>query len=648
MTPTPLIALLLLPLLFVPLFVPLGPGPQAAERGLEKQRQTFLDARRAVQKGQLKKYRKLAKGLEGYILYPYLRYEELRRGLKQAKDSEIRQFLTAHDGEAVAILLRRHWLNHLAKNKRWEAYVADYRPDHSTNRRCHYLTALLNVGKRKEAWVEIEKAWVVGKSQPTACDPAFDAWRKAGKLTKERVLKRVDLAMSKRQLRLVTYLAKLLPKKEAQWVRRWQRIHRNPVKELPKLKAGKSDAAWRAKLFAYGIDRLARRDGDKALATWRKRAKSFNLNDRQRAKAERALGLRLAYKHHTDAAELLAGLPESDEESRRWRISNEIWHGRWGEALGALDDLPPEEAEKDQWRYWRARALEGLGAKGEARRLYSAVADGNGYYGFLAAERAGESPRVTTDPLEVEPWELDQMAEQPPMKRARELYAVKLTTDANREWYYFTRDLEPHAKRVAAKLADQWGWHHRAILTVAKSGHLDDLELRFPTPFRERIMKAAKRTQLDPAMVYALIRQESAFKHDARSPVGALGLMQLMPATAKRTGQLIKRPVRSNWEILDTDTNIHLGTSHLNHLMEKFEKNRIFTAVAYNAGPHRIPRWLPDEQAQPADAWIEGVPFDETRGYIKRILAYTLIYEWRLGRSLTPLSTHMPEIEPGS
>ena len=642
--------LLAIPLLTLLLVLALPPvDARAATPSLEQQRQSFLDARRAAKKGRSKQFKKLARGLEGYILYPYLQYEVLRRGLKKgtAKTTEIAQFLERHDGEVVAMLLRRHWLNHLADKGRWEEYLTFYRRDHTTTRHCHYLYARVKSGRTEGLWDEVDEMWLVGKSQPKACDPVFDAWQAAGRMTKEKVLARVELAMERRRLRLVTYLAKLLPAKEAKWVRHWQRIHRRPAQELAKLKPG-GDPQWSAKLFAYGVVRLARKEDEKALELWRTRADQFDLSDLQRATTERALGLRLAYRRHPEAANLLADLPDADDDTRRWTIANHAWHGRWNDLLGTLDALPEEEADKDQWRYWRARALEESGANNEAQRLYAETTDGNGYYSFLAAERAGQSPGPQSEPLPVQPWSVDQMAKQPALLRARELYAVKLTSDADREWYYFTRDLDVDAKRAAAKLAERWGWHHRAILTVAKAGHLDDLELRFPTPFREPILKAAKRAKLDPAMVFALIRQESAFKRDARSPVGALGLMQLMPATAKQTGRLIKRPVRNNWEILDATTNIRLGTSHLNHLMKRYKDNRIFTAVAYNAGPHRIRKWLPEDNARPADVWIEGVPFDETRGYIKRILAYTLIYEWRLGRPLTPLSRHMPEIEPKS
>ena len=642
----------LLPLLFALSLLAAQPLPAVAKpAGLEQQRQAFLDARRAIKRGRLKEYRKLAKGLEGYILLPYLHYEELRRDLKRADPKRIARFLEEHDGETVARLLRRKWLDHLAKKQRWKEYLAFYRPDISTSRHCHHLNARIQGGETDTVWDEVDQTWLVGKSQPKACDPVFEAWRKAGRMTKRKVLERVELAMERRRLRLVTYLAKLLPSEEAKWVRRWQRIHRHPERELAKLKPGKKgaqDNQWRARLFAWGVVRLARKDEDQALKEWHDRAGRFALSDELKADTERDLGLRLALRHHPEADELLAAHPDPDEKARQWRITNHIWHQEWPELLGALDDLPEEAIDEDRWRYWRARALEGIGSSAESRRLYAEAAAGNGYYSYLAAERAGHAPAVHNEPLPVQPWAVDQMAKQPALRRAHELYEVKLTTDANREWYYFTRDLTPEAKRVAAKLAERWGWHHRAILTVAKSGHLDDLELRFPTPFREPILKAAKRAKLDPAMVFALIRQESAFKRDARSPVGALGLMQLMPATAKQTGRLIKRPVRRNWEILDADTNIHLGTSHLNHLMRRYKENRIFTAVAYNAGPHRIRKWLPKDDTRPADVWIEGVPFDETRGYIKRILAYTLIYEWRLGRPLTPLSRHMPEIEPRS
>jgi soluble lytic murein transglycosylase len=196
----------------------------------------------------------------------------------------------------------------------------------------------------------------------------------------------------------------------------------------------------------------------------------------------------------------------------------------------------------------------------------------------------------------------------------------------------------------AAKLADAWGWHGRAIMTVARTPHLDDLEMRFPLAYHDRLLKQASANRIDPAWMYAIVRQESAFMADARSPAGALGLMQIMPSTGRRIGRSLSKPLGNRLQLLDADVSLEFGSTYLRTLLDQLDENPILAAAAYNAGPHRVERWRPAERNMSADLWIENVPFRETREYLRRVIAYTTIYEQRLGRAPVRVSERFASI----
>ncbi len=609
---------------------------------LDHQRARFSEARAALNAGNLGRFEKLSAELEGYALYPYLRYWWLQRNLGRVDPAEIRAFLQVHEGTPLEGRLRSAWLARLARKGAWTDYLKDYRDVGSTELACHYVHAKLRSDQREEVWEEIERLWLVGQSQPDACDPAFKAWREAGRMSRSAVIARIGLAMEANQLGLASYLARFLPEEERPWVRRWQAVHRAPEAELKRLKGDTPE--WSARLFSYGVGRLAGLSPSAAEQILRSRGDAFDLAEGERVVNATAIAISAALRREPQAGALLGKLAASTAERgvHEWRLRMALWEQDWPAVLEAVDGFGGEDSE---WLYWRARALEALGREEEAQVVYARASDCRCYYGFLAAERIG-TLAVTTRPLTIEDAALRELAARPAFVRARELHRLGMATDARREWRDATADLTEGELQVAAKLADSWGWHYQAILTLGRTDTLDDLELRFPMPFRAVVSSASSDRELDMAYVYAVMRQESAFWVDARSPVGALGLMQLMPSTARNTAKRISLAADGVSDILDVENNVSLGTAYLRSLLDQYEGNWVFTLAAYNAGPHRVRRWRPEERVLPADVWIANIPFRETRNYVQRTLAYRLIYDWRLGRELTPLSAYLEDIGP--
>ncbi|MBF0257001.1 MAG: lytic transglycosylase domain-containing protein, partial [Gammaproteobacteria bacterium] len=169
----------------------------------------------------------------------------------------------------------------------------------------------------------------------------------------------------------------------------------------------------------------------------------------------------------------------------------------------------------------------------------------------------------------------------------------------------------------------------------------DDLEIRFPLHHRSLIEAEAEKNAIESAWIFAILRQESMFIPGARSPVGALGLMQIMPPTAKDLAKRLKIKNPSEDELLKPELNIRLGSYYLRLLKSQFNGWELLAIPSYNAGPHRTQRWLPDEELE-VDLWIEDIPFDETRLYVQRVLSYRVLYQYRMGQKVTRLKGYLP------
>ncbi len=634
-------AMLTLIFLATPLLATQAPMESAQRK---TQRADFLAAERALSKGRKTRYLKLKESLTNYPLYPYLEYRELRRNLGGVKAEQVRKFLDDQAQTPLAWRLRNAWLDRLARRGDWQTYLDFSEPHGSTKRRCNRLQALIRTGQADFAYPLVEPLWLQGKSQPKECDPVFKAWREAGHLTSERVWDRIQLAMSARELGLARYLGRYLEPQDKPWLDLWLRVHRDPGRQL-KAKALREDHPQRNRILVHGIKRLARRQPLKALSTWEQLSTQHAFGLREQLAAERSLALALVRHQDADTLIHLERIEpcENDARLHEARIRAALGHHDWEMALAWVEALPVQEQEDTRWRYWRARLLDELNHKAQAETLFEELARERSYYGFLAADRLGSAYSFVDEPLEIEPQELEGVLSLEGVQRAYELRALGRMISARREWQWMLRSLDEHRLQIAAKVAHDWGWHDRAILTAARTGYWDDLELRFPLEYRPWIEKQAATRKLDSAWVFAVVRQESAFLSDARSSAGALGLMQLMPNTARSVAQSLGKGSPRKTDLFKPSINISYGTAYLRRVMDAFGQHPVLATAAYNAGPHRVRAWMP-ETSMPADIWVETVPFPETRGYLRHVLAYTIIYEQRLGLQPRPLRERMPPV----
>jgi len=647
MVPARQLPFLLAPSLTATLLVVLLIASPVSAQDLGAQRALFLQAEQALRKGATGSFRRLRERLDDYPLAPYLDYQALLKRLSKARPAEISAFTKQHADTPLADRMRAAWLNKLAKRGDWKTYLAFYRPTTNVNRRCHQLRALIATGRAQEALPQVEEIWLHGESRPRACDPVFAAWEKAGYRTDALTWQRIELAMEAGEWRLAEYLGRKLPNSERVWLKRWTRLYRNP-RHVTEHKRYQDPHPYREAMLSHAVLRLARWDGLDALETWQSIKGRYPFTEAQITRTEHYIVRNLVRVPDDEAYTFVRGVAveNGDLKVHEARIRTALLREDWPQVVAWIEALPCEDRRSERWRYWLARALEGNGEDQAALDLYAAVAEERSYYGFLAADKVDADYHLDHAETPASTEQIAQIEAMPGVRRARELFALERWTDGRREWREVTRDMGKFELKAAAKIAEAHGWHDRAIFTLARTGYWDDLELRFPLEHSELVEENARRHGIDIAWVFAVMRQESAFMNNARSHAGAMGLMQLMPATARNVARkVLKRKPPRRDELLEPETNIALGSAYLKQVKGELGDSAVLATAAYNAGPHRVTRWLPP-RTLPADIWIELVPFNETRGYLQRVLAYTVIYEKRMGREPLRLRDRMHPVPP--
>lgn len=620
----------------------------ATATSYDAQRKLFLEAEKTFAAGQIKSFKELKSKLADYPLLPYLEYDELTRKLNGGAEDEITDFLKRYADSPLAGRLHYQWLSRLAKQRKFSTLIRHFRPTQDTALECTYRQALLDAGKTETAFNGIEQLWLVGKSQPSECDPVFRAWQKTEKYSDELIWQRIALAMRSGEESLASYLVKSLPKKDQADLQLWQKIHRNPG--LVGRETFQRDNGIHRTIIVHGITRLAYRDLNGAIGIWHKLKDQYSFSVEERARVRQTLGLLLAQDQRPEALHWLTSIdPEIETDRiREWRVRTAIMNRDWIAVLSSVDWLSKDQRDDTRWQYWRGRALENLGFAREAEALYRHLAQNRNFFSFLAADRVNLPYAFENRPVELTSEELAAVERMPGIMRSRELFVLNRLVDARREWEYARGLLDANMVIAAAKVAQHWGWHSSAIFTAAQSGYYDDIPMRFPLGYQDTVLMQAKSNNIEPEWVYGIMRQESAFVTDARSSKGALGLMQIMPSTgtyvAKRNNTTLKHP----YELLSAEKNITLGSAYLRDVRTRLLNHPVLATAAYNAGYSRVKRWLPKQNNIDADLWIETIPYDETRDYIERVMAYTVIYDWRLNAEHKTLRQFMPPITPAN
>ncbi len=604
----------------------------------------YQKAKVALAQNDTKLFQEHLDKLGDYPLRQYLEFTQLRSRFAELPLAEIDEFLDTYPDSFLATRLRANLLQFLASREMWKDFSRYYDNDANTSLElyCHSLTARIRTGDTS-AFAEVTPLWDVGRSQPNACDPAFAAWRKAGHQTQDLVWSRFNKAMVLGDTRFAGYLANLLtslkPKADL-----YLQVHTNPKLVAQRQRFQDQDLPTQH-IIAYGIKKLSRTAPRDALKQWQMYEAQQLFPEDLMLETKLAIVQRLIRSGETAEAHSLLSYSHSLrredilDEYLRETLNEGDWE-RLAEALLLLDDTT---RQSERWRYWAARTQEVLNRPIEnypaPEDIYRELAQNRSFYGFLSADKVRQTYALVDESTAVDNRFRAEVAQLPGMRRAHELWLTGNTTEARAEWLHASRAMDSKQLAAAGQLARDWGWYSTGIHTMINGNLWNELTVRFPLAYREEIAKIAQDTQLAPTFIYAIARQESAFDAAARSPVGAMGLMQLMPKTAIYTAKKSGIKHANAQDLLKAEHNMRLGGLYLNYLLETFNGNRILAAAAYNAGPSRVNRWLSEEgKEKPVDVWIETIPFRETRQYVQNVLCFSVIYGYRLGQPTVFLS----------
>ncbi|MDR3417626.1 MAG: transglycosylase SLT domain-containing protein [Nevskia sp.] len=572
--------------------------------------------------------------LQAYPLYPYLQAARLQHDLGTAApgavDTAVAGFLKQYGEQPVTRSLRRAWLPDLARRKAWAAFYAAYTDAVAdTALRCDLLQARLALNLGKDLAPAVTEQWLNGRDTPPECEPAFDWLRAQQLLAPSLVDRRARLALAAGNARLARTLSAGLPPELAAPLRQWAALIEQPQREIDHLIA-QPELPVEPAALQDGWMRLARADVDEALQRFQPLLDARKLDAAGASPYARALALSLAWSRRPEALPYFARVQPADVDERtgEWAVRAALWAGDWSRAAQAVAALPPALGELPRWRYWAARTAELQGDAAAAKAAYTQLSAKDNYYAALAAARLKQPYAPHPQPLPFDDAAAAQLAQQPALVRAHELFLCDLRPLAAVEWQAALDALEPASRVQAAGLALRWGWYEQGIASASKQGIFNDYERLYPRPYDAAVHAGAALAQLPEDLVYALLRQESLYDAQALSRAGAIGLLQLLPDTAQRTARRWQRPPPSRAGLFDPAINVPLGSAELRDLLNLFGNQLPPAIAAYNAGPNAATRWLPDT---PRDAavWIENIPYNETRDYVQRVLWHSVVFGWR-------------------
>lgn len=618
----------------------------------------IVDAREALNKKDRARLATLraAASAAGHPLAMWADYWELGNRLAEAQQAELDAFYARWPGTYVEDRLRNDWLLELGRRRDWANFALEYprfRMNDDREVTCYAL--LVDHLAGKDVRDAALGAWTAQKDVGDGCALLSTTLFEAGRIGAADAWRRARFAMDASRPRVARQAAALVG---PAYDRAVAELVDNPARHLARQGASVSRAD--AELATLALMRMAGNDPEAAArqldGRW-DRALPADLAAWAWASVAKQSAMKLLPDSagYFQRAALRAGRAGQDldwpEDMLAWKaraaLRGDAGRARWQQVLQAINAMSPSEQREATWVYWKARGLEALAADSQdgegmrtlARELYQRIAGQISFYGKLAAEELGEPLRLPSRPASLLPEEEQAAAAHPGLRRALQLIAIGLRNEGVREWNFSLRGMSDRELLAAAQLACEREVWDRCINTSDRTRNDVHMDQRFPTPYRKEVHAWAGAAGLEPAYVYGLIRQESRFVVDARSSVGASGLMQVMPATARWTAKKLGLPFSAD-TITDRDTNIKIGTGYLKMVLDDFDGSQAMAAAAYNAGPNRPRRWRDGPPLEPA-IWAENIPFSETRDYVKRVLSNATDYAAMLGAGTTSLKARL-------
>ena len=600
--------------------------------------EVILDMSQAFKKNDKGQLTRLLPRAKGHTLEPWAAYWELRVRLDQASDSEIQQFLSQYAGTYAEDRLRNDWLLQLGRQREWSTFAQEYprfRMNDDREVRC-YALANEPLLSKPETPAELKRLWYAFRDTEDGCTYTADKLYDLKRIDSLDVWRKARLAMDSNRPRVAQLALNI---ESSEMGKQAILIHAEPQKYLDKHILAITKR--RKELAVLALIRVANADPDKAAQLIEKKW-GLMLTKEEHNWVWAVIGKQAAQKLQDNAHSYFNKVSRNqdlNDDLLIWKTRAALRNGDWKAVISAVDAM--DNAKQDPtWIYWKARGQLALSAgttsaatdpvRTEATAALQSIAGVKGFYEQLAMEELGQAITVPAKPAALTQPEKTAAAQNAGLQRALTALSLGLRSEGNREWNYTTNlhtsgGMSERELLAAADFACSKQVWDRCINTSDRTKTQIDFDQRFPMPLKETVLRKSKDVQLDPAYVYGLIRQESRFITDARSVVGASGLMQVMPATAKWTAKKIGLTNFQPQQINDQEINVAIGTGYLKLVLDEFDGSMPLAAAAYNAGPSRSRNWRKGPVLEAA-IWAENIPFTETRDYVKKVLSNTTNY----------------------
>ncbi len=568
------------------------------------------------------------RAIDGHPLAGYVEYHRLRGRLPQAEPGQILDFIERHDDSPLGEWLRGQAIAQYGYAGRYGSLlaVADGEPA-GTARQCYYYAALLGSDPQAAAEGGLT-LWMVGRSQPDACNNLFGALRSRGVIGEQQVWERKMLAWQAGESGLAGYLGRQLGSRWDDSRRVMERLSGEfaAVTRVPTCLG--PECRGSGPLFAAAMHGFTRADTEAAVEAWRKIAPHLSIEQEHRRAIERDLIfyslVRDVRQHRGWVDEALAR--RSDADLLELRVRAALGERDWRGVLSWLNRMEPETRDNSRWHYWAGRAHEQLSDSARSRDALTLAAQGRSFFGFAAADRIGQPYALNLERNGFDDGFRQQVSRWPAVQRTEALLRINEPGLAASEWYAAVERAGEREARALADYAQRRGWHAKLVQTTITGRMWDALDWRFPEAYREHFLHWGRMTGVDPYLLMGIARRESAYNPTAVSPAGARGLMQVMPGTATQLARQLGISDPGTYGVLDPALNIRLGSTYIRDMIDRYSGNRLAAAAAYNAGPGRVDRWLADAPEE-FDLFVESIPFRETRLYVQAVLSYRAIFE---------------------
>ncbi|MEY3762462.1 MAG: Soluble lytic murein transglycosylase precursor [Pseudomonadota bacterium] len=573
--------------------------------------EVILDMNQAFKKNDKAQLSRLLPKAKGHALEPWAAYWELRVRLDQASDSEIQQFLTQYAGTYAEDRLRNDWLLQMGRQRDWADFAKEYprfRMNDDREVRCYALSTEAFITKPETA-AELKRLWYAFRDTEDGCTYTAEKLHDLKKMESLDLWRKARLAMDNNRPRAAQLALNI---ESTELGKQAILIHADPQKYLDKRILAITKK--RKELSVLALIRIANTDPDKAAQLLEKKW-GLMLTKEEHNWVWAVIGKQAAQKLQDNAHSYFNKVSRNqdlNDDLLIWKTRAALRSGDWKAVISAIDAM--DSAKQDPtWIYWKARG-----------QLAASIASVKGFYEQLAMEELGQAITAPAKPEALTPQEKSVAAQNAGLQRALTALSLGLRSEGNREWNYTTNLHTPGGMSerellAAADLACSKQVWDRCINTSERTKLAIDFDLK------DTVLRRTKEIQLDPAYVYGLIRQESRFIMDAKSVVGAAGLMQVMPATAKWTAKKIGMTNFQAHQITDQEINVAIGTGYLKLVLDDFDGSLPLAAAAYNAGPSRSRNWRKGPVLEAA-IWAENIPFNETRDYVKKVLSNTTNY----------------------